>query len=141
MELNLFALAAMKRSLLSLLALATLAIVFGSGCYSTEQGNLKFGSPVGQDSIVSRYERPLDQVRNATIVVLKRNGTLIGDDRVRNVLTARVDRNTVWVGFDASEPKIVKVTTQARGPMGGPDVTLAAEIDKQIYGELIVTGP
>lgn len=130
----------MKRSFLSLFALASLAIVLGAGCYSTEEGNLKFGSPVGRDTIVSRYERPLDQVRNATIAVLKRNGTLIGDDRVKNVLTAKIDRHTVWVAFDASEPKIVKVTTQARGPAGGPDVTMAAEIDKQIYGELIVQG-
>ena len=130
----------MKRSILSLIAVASVAFLFGAGCYSTEEGNLKFGSPIGKDTIVSRYERPMDQVRNAAIVVLKREGTLIGDDRVKNVLTGKINRGTVWVAFDASEPKIVKVTTQARGSGGGPDVAMASEIDKQIYGELIVLG-
>ncbi len=130
----------MKPSILSVITVAGVALFFGAGCYSTEEGNLRFGSPIGKDTIVSRYERPFDQVRNAAIVVLKRNGTLTGDDRVKNVLTARIDRHTVWVQLDGSEPKIVKVTTQARGPAGGPDVALASEIDKQIYGELITSG-
>jgi len=130
----------MKRSHLSLIVAACVALLFGAGCYSTEEGNLKFGSPIGRDTIVSRYERPFDQVRNAAIAVLKRNGTLTGDDRVKNVLTARIDRHTVWVQLDGSEPKIVKVSTQARGSAGGPDVDLASEIDKQIYGELIASG-
>jgi len=139
-DLDVFALAAMKQRILLTFTAACVAILFGAGCYSTEEGNLRFGSPIGKDKIVSRYERPLDQVRNAAIAVLKRDGTLIGDDRVKNVVTGKIDRHTVWIAFDASEPKIVKITTQVRGPAGGPDVDMASEIDKQIYGELITGG-
>jgi len=124
----------MKRSFSTLLALGFLT-VFIAGCVSTLEGNLKFGVP-GKDTIVSRYERPYDQVKAAAIAVLKRNGTLISDDLVKKVLQARIDTASVYVGIDDGEPKIVKITIQARRG-ATPDVDLASEIDKQIYGELI----
>jgi hypothetical protein len=125
----------MKRSFSTLLSLAFVPLL-GAGCVNTLEGNLKFGVP-GKDTIVSRYERPYDQVKGAAVAVLKRNGTLVSDDLVKKVLQARIDTASVYVGLDDSEAKIVRVTVQARRG-ATPDVDLASEIDKQIYGELIV---
>ncbi len=112
-------------------------MLMGAGCVSTPQDNLIIGLP-GKDKIVSRYEKSYDQVKSATIAVLKRNGTLVGDDLVRRVLEARIDTAKVYVALDDSEPKITKVTVQVRrGAVA--DIDLASEIDKQIYGQLLVS--
>ena len=125
----------MKLNFFKLLALAGL-LSFVAGCVSTEKDDLIFGLP-GKDKIVSRYELPYDKVKAATITVLKRNGTLVGDDLVRKVLEARVDTAKLYVALDDSEPKITKVTVQVRrGAVA--DIDLASEIDKQIYGQLLV---
>jgi len=120
------------------LVLLTLTCLLGLdvGCVSTPKDDLIFGLP-GKDKIVSRYEKPYDQVKAASIAVLKRNGTLIGDDLVRKVLEARIDTAKVYVALDDSEPKITKVTVQVRRS-GVADIDLASEIDKQIYGQLLV---
>lgn len=125
----------MKLNFSKLLALAGL-LSFAAGCVSTEKDDLIFGLP-GKDKIVSRYELPYDKVKAAAITVLKRNGTLVGDDLVRKVLEARVDTAKLYVALDDSEPKITKVTVQVRrGAVA--DIDLASEIDKQIYGQLLV---
>jgi hypothetical protein len=68
--------------------------------------------------------------------VLKRNGTLVGDDLVKKVLEARIDTSTVFVSLDDSEPKITKISVQVRRGASA-DVDMASELQKQIYGELI----
>jgi len=108
-----------------------------TGCVSTPKDDLIFGLP-GKDKIVSRYEKPYDQVKAAAITVLKRNGTLVGDDLVRKVLEARIDTAKVYVALDDNEPKITKVTVQVRRG-GVADIDLASEIDKQIYGQMLVS--
>ena len=120
----------------TLLALGCL-ILLSAGCVSTPKDDLIFGLP-GKDKIVSRYEKPYDQVKAAAITVLKRNGTLVGDDLIRKVLEARIDTAKVYVALDDSEPKITKVTVQVRRG-GVADIDLASEVDKQIYGQLLVT--
>jgi hypothetical protein len=126
----------MQKNLFAMLALGCVLFA-GSGCVSTEKDDLVFGLP-GKDKIVSRYEKPYDQVKSAAVIVLKRNGTLVGDDLVRKVLEARIDTTKVYVALDDSEPKITKVTVQVRrGAV--PDIDLASEIDKQIYGQLLVS--
>src|ERR1041384_8567321 len=92
---------------------APFLLFLGPGCVATPKDDLIFGLP-GKDKIVSRYEKPYDQVKAAAITVLKRNGTLIGDDLVRKVLEARIDTAKVYVVLDDSEPKITKVTVQVR---------------------------
>jgi len=120
----------------TLLALGCLWFVC-AGCVSTPKEDLIFGLP-GKDKIVSRYEKSYDQVKTASIAVLKRNGTLVGDDLVRKVLEARIDTAKVYVALDDSEPKITKVTVQVRRG-GVADIDLASDIDKQIYGQLLVS--
>ena len=124
----------MQKNFFASLALTCL-VFWSSGCVSTESGDLKFGMP-GRDTIVSRYEAPYDRVKAAALAVLKRNGTLVGDDLIKKVLEARIDTASVFVGLDDSEPKITKISVQVRrGAVG--DIDLASELQKQIYGELI----
>ena len=124
----------MQNNFFTILALSCL-LFWGAGCVTTEKGDLKFGVP-GKDTLVSRYEAPYDKVKAAAIAVLKRNGTLLGDDLIRKVLEARIDTATIYVGLDDSEPKITKISVQVRRGMV-PDIDLASELQKQIYGELI----
>jgi len=124
----------MQNNFFTTLALTCL-LFCGAGCVTTEKGDLKFGVP-GKDTLVSRYEAPYDRVKTSAIAVLKRNGTLLGDDLIRKVLEARIDTATVYVALDDSEPKITKISVQVRrGAV--PDIDLASELQKQIYGELI----
>ena len=110
-------------------------ILLSAGCVSTPKDDLIFGLP-GKDKIVSRYEKAYDQVKAAAITVLKRNGTLVGDDLIKKVLEARIDTASVFVSLDDSEPKITKISVQVRrGAVA--DIDLASELQKQIYGELI----
>jgi len=105
----------MKFRFITLLGLSCL-LWLGAGCVATPKDDLIFGLP-GKDKIVSRYEKPYDQVRK--------------------VLEARIDTAKVFVALDDSEPKITKVTVQVR--RGGiADIDLASEIDKQIYGQMLV---
>jgi len=124
----------MQNNFFTILALTCL-LFWGAGCVTTEKGDLKFGVP-GKDTLVSRYEAPYDKVKTAAIAVLERNGTLVGDDLIRKVLEARIDTATIYVALDDSEPKITKISVQVRrGAV--PDIDLASELQKQIYGELI----
>jgi len=93
--------------------------------------------PFGKDTIVSRYERSYQQVNTAAKEVLKRMGSLTNDDVITKTLRGAVDAQPVWIQLDDSEPRLTKVTIQARTRGGAPNVDLASEVDKQIYGYLI----
>ena len=93
--------------------------------------------PFGKDTIVSRYERSYQQVNTAAKEVLKRMGSLTNDDVITKTLRGAVDAQPVWIQLDDSEPRLTKVTVQARTRGGAPNVDLASEVDKQIYGYLI----
>jgi hypothetical protein len=125
----------MLRALLITLAL-TCAIAFSTGCYSTSEGRVRAGVPFVKDSIQSRYELPLSNVHDAAIEVLKTNGELTSDDVVKKVVAGVAFGRKIWISFDDSIPGITTVTTQARTKAGGPDVEIASEIDKLIYGVL-----
>ncbi|MBN9692807.1 MAG: hypothetical protein J0M24_21380 [Verrucomicrobia bacterium] len=119
----------MKKLLLVALALAAVLV---SGCYSTETGSKKFGMPFADDKIESRYQRTVAQVFTAAKEVLAFNGTLTGENTIDNTLQAKVDNKTVWVRVDEIETGVARSFVQVRGPAGGADINLAAELDKQI---------
>lgn len=122
-----------------LVLLAFVAVMAGGtvGCVSTPVGN-KVGVPGVRDKIVSRYERPLDQILNSAREVLSRNGTVTNDDVVTNTLTARIDKRTVYVTVKEVEPLVTEVTVQVRTSRGAGDLTVASEIDKQIALGLVL---
>ena len=112
-----------------LLTTATLAL---TGCYKSQEGRYHAGVPFSRDEIESRYERPTAQVYEASKATLAFNGTLISENLVAQVLTAKINDRTVYVRVDEVEPQISRVVVQARRGSGGGDLALAAELDKQI---------
>ncbi len=108
------------------------------GCISTPQGK-HFGVPGVRDTVISRYERPLDQVLNSAREVLSRTGTLTGDDVVNNAVSAKINNRSVWVTVAEVEPLVTEVKVRVRSSRGTADQAMAAEIDKQIALGLVVT--
>ena len=117
---------------LSALATVALAALFATGCYSTKEGRKKVGVPFSKDTIESRYERSASQLFAAAKETLAFNGTLTGENTIAMTLAAKVDERTVWVKVTEIEPAISQIQVQARKKMGGGDVDLASELDKQI---------
>ena len=108
------------------------------GCISTPQGK-QFGVPGIRDTVVSRYERPLDQVLNSAREVLSRTGTLTGDDLVINAVSAKINNRSVWVTVAEVEPLVTEVKGRGRSSRGTGDLALAAEVDKQIAIGLVIS--
>lgn len=121
----------MKTKLFTWLAAGCLLAVL-TGCVGTVDGRSRAGVPFRKDTIESRYERPVVQIFDAAKDVLKYNGTLTAENTINNSLEAKVDTRTVWIAVDEVEPKVSRVRVQARRKAGGPDIDLAAELDKQI---------
>ena len=112
---------------LVLFGLITVLAFSNVGCINTPVGN-KFGVPVSRDKIISRYERPLDQILNSAREVLSRVGTITNDDIITKTLTAKVDKRTVYVTVKEVEPLVTEVVVQARTSRGTGDLTTASEL-------------
>jgi hypothetical protein len=118
-----------------LMACSCLALL--NGCVSTLDGHSKMGYPVGKDIIGSSYEKPGSQVFQAAKQVLGVMGTLTGENTITKTLEAKVNKSTVWVKIDEADPKLTRVTVQAR--LGGhADIETASEVDKRIALQLEV---
>ena len=114
------------------LASVCFLLVLTSGCVKTIDGRLRAGVPLTKDKIVSTYERPAEQIFSAAKEVLQVNGVITGENTITKVLEAKIDTRTVWVKVEEAEPKVSRVTVQARRKGGGSDIALASEMDKQI---------
>ena len=123
---------------LFLLCVASSLAAVSVGCISTPQGK-QFGLPGVRDTVVSRYERPIDQVINSAREVLSRTGTITGDDVVNNEVSAKIDTRSVWVTVSEVEPLVTEVKVRVRSSRGMADQAMAAEIDKQIGIGLVVS--
>ena len=123
---------------LFLLCVASSLAAISVGCISTPQGK-QFGVPGVRDTVVSRYERPLDQVINSAREVLSRTGSITGDDVVNNAVSAKIDNRSVWVTVSEVEPLVTEVKVRVRSSRGTADLAMAAEIDKQIAIGLVVS--
>ncbi|MBI3880931.1 MAG: hypothetical protein HY301_12845 [Verrucomicrobia bacterium] len=115
----------------SMIAAAGL-LTLATGCYTDVGGKSHMGVPWVKDQFESRYEFSVAQVLTAVRQTLKANGTIVSDDIANNVVAAKVDTRTVYVKVDELDKKVTRVFTQARTKAGNTELTLAAEIDKQI---------
>jgi hypothetical protein len=106
--------------------------LFGSGCTTSVDGRMTAGMPFVKDSVEGRYEKPVLDVWTAAKDVLNFNGRVYSEDVLKSTLEASVNQRTVWVKVEPMDDKVTKVTVQARTKLGGGDVGLASEIDKQI---------
>ncbi len=123
---------------LFLLCVASSLAAVSVACISTPQGK-QFAVPGVRDTVVSRYERPMDQVINSAREVLSRTGTITGDDVVNNEVSAKIDNRSVWVTVSEVEPLVTEVKVRVRSSRGTADQAMAAEIDKQIAIGLVVS--
>jgi len=121
----------MKKNFL-ILALVSFVAALSTGCVKTQTGDMKAGWPLKKDKITSRYERPASAVAPAAREALAMYGALTGDDSIKSVIEAKINQRHVWVKIVEEEPNLTTVITQVRTKMGGTDIELAAEIDKQI---------
>ena len=111
-----------------------------AGCVGTVSGSYAPGFPT-KDSVVGRYQRPLDQVYSAAIQVVNNNGVLLTEfiphDTTNTVraVKARIDKEDVFIRVEAVDPQITQITVQARTTMGG-DVEEAHELEKEVALQL-----
>ena len=110
------------------------------GCVSTVSDTHTAGIYM-PDSVVGRYQRPLDDVYSAAVQVVTHDGVLLTEymphdttNAVRS-LYAKVNQEKVWIRVEAVDPQITQVTVQARTVMGG-DTQEAHELDKEIALQL-----
>ena len=121
--------------------------VFAVGCRSTVSGGKTAGVPFIKDKIEARYERPMEQVYQGALEVIKFNGAVVNETTLHGqpnvvggivkVIQGSVNQRTVWVRVEQSDSKVTAVTVQTRTPGGGSDLDLAAMIDKQIALKLV----
>lgn len=114
------------------LGVSVVAVVVLSGCVETVDGRHRAGVPFASDRVEGRYERTPAELWTAAKDVLKHQGTLLGEDTLKNVLEASVDERRIWVKVEEFDSKISRVIVQARTKSGAADMEMAAFIDKQI---------
>src|SRR6266404_2130671 len=111
---------------------AAALVLAGSGCVTSVDGRLQPGVPFVADTVGGNYERPVMDVWTAAKDVLSYNGRIYSEDVLKSTLEAAINQRTVWVKVEPVDTKVTKVTVQARTKLGGADVALASEVDKQI---------
>jgi hypothetical protein len=116
-----------------------ITLVIATGCVKTQNDKKQVGVPFVKDKFESRYERPVAQVYAASASVIRANGILQNESTLHGtngattlVIEGRVQERKVYIGVKAIDPRTTAVTVQVRTSMGGRDLDLAREIDKQI---------
>lgn len=128
----------MKYKFLLALVLSCATMVF-TGCVQTETGHVTPGMPLLTDTKISRYQRSMTQVSQATEAVLNRMGKLVSHDVVNNSYEAKVNQRSVYVHLEpVDNGSITQVSVQARTGLAS-DIQMASEIDKQIALQLAST--
>ncbi len=129
----------MKTKLLA--GLAGLIIVI-TGCVSTVNGSKTFSYSLSRDKVQGRYERSLDQVYQAAVQVMQNDGTLLTEyiphdstNTVRSLYGKVNDRN-VYMRVETMDPRITAITVQARTKLGGTDILVAHELEKEVALQL-----
>jgi hypothetical protein len=125
----------MKYKILLALVISSATMLF-AGCVSTTTGRVTTGMPLLTDTKISRYQRTMPQVSNATEAVLARMGKLLSHDTINNYYEAKVNQRSVYVHLEnVDNGNITQVSVQARTGLSS-DIQMAAEIDKQIALQL-----
>jgi hypothetical protein len=118
------------------------AAIVAAGCVSTVSGTHSPAVTWSKDQVQGRYERTLDQVYQASVLVIQHNGVLITEyiphdntNAVRS-LEGKVNDENVWIRVEAVDPKITEVTVQTRSSWGVSDIDLSHELEKEIALQL-----
>jgi len=129
----------MNTKILSLFAGIAL---FATGCVNTVSGTKTPAITFGRDYVGGRYERPMDQVYQASLTAIRTEGTLLTEyiphDTTNSVraLYGKVNDHNVWVRVETVDPNNRDVTVQARTRVGVSDIDTAHEVEKAIALQL-----
>lgn len=118
-----------------LLGLACLAVL-SAGCIATVDGHTRAAVPFRKDKIISRYEFTVAKVFTAAKEVLVLNGQIQSENTINHSYVAKVNERDVYIRVEEIQPTVAQVSVQVRTKLGGPDIDLAAELDKQIALQL-----
>jgi hypothetical protein len=97
-----------------------------------------FALSPGKDTFESRYKRPVDQVYDAAVEVVKLNGTISRastinpDTNAVRTIEATANGRKVWVRVEAVDPQVTSVKVQVRTSGGGTDLDLTQQLQNQI---------
>jgi tetratricopeptide (TPR) repeat protein len=96
--------------------------------------------PGRTDSVERRYDKPVAEVMAAVRIALQSMGTITGEEAAKNVITARINTNYVWVKVtpDKQAPEAISaVRFQVRTKSSRPDLQTASAIAEQTTLALI----
>ena len=118
------------------------AAVIVTGCVHTVSDTSTFAVSYGRDSVAGRYQRPVDEVYQAAVTVINNNGVLLTEyvphdyTNVVRQLQGRVNDRKVFIRVEQVDPKVSQVDVEARTKMGGVDIDLVHELEKEIALQL-----
>jgi hypothetical protein len=119
-----------------------------TGCVKTVSGGKTAGVPFVRDTFTGHYQRPVEQVFQASKDVLKDMGSIATESIVYNqsnlssqsvpvkTLQGAVNGTKVWIRVEAVDAQMTTVAVQTRTKSGGTDADLTHEIEKQIAVKL-----
>lgn len=120
------------------------AVIIATGCVSNQTGGSNVGVPLLKDSVEGRYERPVAEVYEAAKAVIRGNGVLLNEVTQHSAsnsivlgLEGRVQERKVFMAVSEVDPKVTSVIVQVRTTMGGRDLDLAHELEKQVALKLV----
>lgn len=132
----------MNMKIFAVLAGAAVAVVVATGCVQTVSDTDTFAISPGRDSVAGRYNRSVEQVYQASVAVITRDGVLLTEyvphdytNTVRS-LQGRVNDRKVWIRVAQVDPRVSQVDVEARTKYGVADVDLVHELEKEIALEL-----
>jgi hypothetical protein len=130
------------KKMIFVVALAGAAFAI-TGCVQTVTDENTFAATAwSRDAVAGRYNRTVDQVYQASIVVIQKNGVLLTEyiphDNTNNVrsLSGRVNNSKVWMRVSAVDARTTQIDVQARTKWGTADVDLVHELEKEVALEL-----
>jgi hypothetical protein len=118
------------------------AALLAAGCVRTVSDTHAFASSWSRDTVEGRYQRTVDQVYHAAVVVVQNNGVLVSEyiphDTTNTVraLEGKVNQRKVWIRVEGVDPRTTQVDVQARSSWGVTDLALVHELEKEIALQL-----
>jgi hypothetical protein len=106
-------------------------LVLAAGCVSTVNDRHAFALSPGKDTFESRYKRPVNQVYDAAVEVVKLDGTILRETTI-NPGTNQVNGRDVWVRVEPVDSEITSVQVQVRTSGGGTDLDLTQQLQNEI---------
>jgi len=129
----------MKKEIFAVFAGAALV---ATGCVQTVSDTDTFAVSYGRDTVSGRYNRPVNEVYQASCTVIKNDGVIVREyvpheytNTVRSV-EGRVNDRKVWIRVEEIDPKISQVDVEARTKWGRVDIDLVHQLEKEIALEL-----